>query len=152
MNDDTRSSGSGQDPRGLPTLRLVFEVEGDQVRLISKRRVNMVAPTSDPVEVGKETAGTWFEVRDQKGRLLHRKLVANPLGRAVEVRSDDPQHPLVWQEAKGATGSFTVMVPAFEDAEELVLMGSRQALVEAKTAAEPIFRFSLVEDKEKGVE
>lgn len=142
MKDDDRSSDSGFDLRGVPSLRLIFEYRGDEVHLVSKSRISMVAPRSDALEFPKEATGFWFEVRSLKDQLLYRQVTENPIKRFFEVRSKDPDYPMEWQEAKDPSGTFVVLIPDLDDAEELVFVGSRDEPGRAKSA-ERLHRFSL---------
>ena len=152
MKDDNNSSDSGIDLRTVPSLRLVFEYRGDEVRLMSTSRVSMVSPRTDALEFPKTTTGFWFEIRNSKGRLLYRQVKENPIKRFVEVRSEDPDHPLVWKESKDPRGIFAVVIPDLADAEELVFVGSRDDPGQTKSS-ERLHRFSLRGDQpRKGVD
>lgn len=134
------------------TLRLVFEYEGDHVRLISRDRVEMVTPPSDPIRGPEAASGFMAELRDADERGVYRKVMRNPMLRAVEVRSDDPERPLEWQEMREPSGTFVMMMPDFDDAASLVFLSSPPEFG-ADAAMAPmteLARFDLTREPEGG--
>ncbi len=76
-------------------LRLIFRYEGNDVRLVSQQRVEMVVPPSDDLEVAPVQYEFWYELFNLDGQKLYRKASRNPITSRVEVPSDDPEHPLI---------------------------------------------------------
>lgn len=133
-------------------LRLMFSYEGRDVRLVSRQSVEMVTPPSDPIRVQEGQAGFWYELRDAEGRTLYRRVIQNPIKFAVEVRSDDPKRPLMWQKVSEPRGSFVLLMPDLKQAYTLVLFGSPPEPEAAAEPAKEIARFNLTQVPEgKGV-
>lgn len=127
----------------FPTLRLTFSYEGSDVRLVSLQSVEMVPLPSDPVYAQEPRTGFWYEVRDTKGRTLYRRATQNPIKFAAEVRSDDPERPLMWQKVSEPKGSFVLLMPDLKEAQTLVLFSSPLDPEKAAGLANEIARFDL---------
>src|SRR5271166_4139570 len=87
MPERSLSHAEGQPARAI---RLVFSFDGGQVSLLSQQSVEMVLPSSDPVEGTEDRTGFWYELRDAQDRPVYRKVIHNPMREDVEVFSDDP--------------------------------------------------------------
>ncbi len=108
---------------GMPrAVRLTFTYEGDEVRLVSQRPLEMVAPPGD--ELSGREQGFWIEVRDEKDDTLHRLVIQDPLRRGVEVFSPDPERSVSQAPVEKASGSFVVVVPDLANADHVALMSS----------------------------
>lgn len=108
----------------MPTLRLTFTYENGSVRESSPRQeVDMVAPASEPIETEEERAGFWFEVQDGRGRTLYRRTIQDPSDPTVEVRSGDPERPLMRAPAGALPREFVVLVPEIGERPDLVFFG-----------------------------
>ena len=104
-------------------IRLVFAHEGDQVRLVSRQRVDTLTPASDPTRA--ETApGLWAEVRDTEGRTLHRRGLPDVLGPGVEVFAPDPARSASRAAVERPPGAFAVLVPELPEADHLALVAA----------------------------
>ena len=59
---------------------MVFSYKGEEIELISKERVAMIAPgpTLPPPEKGQ--SGFWYEVRDREGQMIYVKSKFKPVG------------------------------------------------------------------------
>ena len=152
MNTSPSSGGSG--PKGRShTLRLTLSYEGSNVRLVSRQRVEMVSPQSDAAASRQGQPGFWYEVRDEKDRTLYRRVVQNPLRFAAEIRSDDPEWPLSWQEVRHPRGDFVLLMPDLDAAHALVLFSSPMERGAPPGPAEEIARIDLSQGpatKERG--
>jgi hypothetical protein len=138
-------------PNGPGAVRLIFSYEGDDIRLISRQRVNVVTPPSEPLDSLEGRSGFWVEIRDEAGQPLHRELMHDPIRHDAEVFSEDPERSVARIPLERPTGVFAVLIPEIEEAEHLVLIGTpleeRPALAEAREIA----RFSLAEERGGGV-
>lgn len=136
---------SREDTRaGRRALRLIFEYEGDHISLVSARRVAMMVPPSDPLAARRRESGFWFELKDGSGKTLYRRVTHDPIQRAVELRSDDPDRPFTREDVKNPAGTFVLLVPDLAEAREVALSSSppgREALAPAKEIAR--FRIEL---------
>ena len=119
-------SEQGQD--GIPAppraVRLTFTYEGDEVRLVSRQPVEMIAPPTDRLAGYEGEQGFWIEVRSGQDETLHRRVMQNPLRRDVEVFSPDPEQSVVRVPVEKPTGSFSVVVPDLDEADHVALLSS----------------------------
>lgn len=105
------------------SLRLTFRYEGDDVELISAKRVAMTPPPSEPLGVQEPRSGFCVELSTPRGRVLYRRFGTNPIQTSVEAPSDDPDRPFQRATVESPTGEFDVVVPDMEDAARLDLLG-----------------------------
>lgn len=126
MNQNAETGEPAQEQ--MQVIRFLFEYEGDNVRLLSTRRINKLAPTSDPLEGYEGQQGFWAEVRSADGSTLYRQVMPDPMRRDVEVFSDDPEQSINRVPVDQPTGVFTVVVPETEGAEHLALVRSAPEL------------------------
>jgi len=139
-NVKERNDDQGKKPG---TLRLVIHYKGDNVELVSHQLVDMIPLPSDPLEYSDKEAGFWFVVKDKKKQTLYRRIIQNPIKYAVEVRSDDPDRPLSWASVEKPEGEFILMLPAFEDAENVLLFSSPLTMKDAMRPAREFASISL---------
>jgi hypothetical protein len=129
-------------------IRLIFSYEGNEVTLISRQRVSVVTPPSDPLGSLEGKSGFWVEVRDKAGQPLHRELMHDPIRHDAEVFSEDPERSVARIPLERPSGVFAVLIPEIEEADHLALIGTpleeRPALAEAREIA----LFSLAEGGE----
>ncbi len=123
----------------MPTWRLTFAYEDGAIKLLSRpRRVDMVAPASDPTEVEEARTGFWYELRDGREHTLYRRTMQDLTDPTVEVRSGDPERPFMRKPAGALRRQFVVLVPDIGDRPSLVFFGrpvSTHALAPAAGAA-----------------
>jgi hypothetical protein len=142
---------SPAEPNGPAAVRLLFSYEGDDIRLISRQRVNVVTPPGEPLEESLEgKSGFWVEVRDQAGRALRRQLMHDPIRHDAEVFSEDPERSVARIPIERSSGVFAVLIPEIEGADHVALIGTpleeRPGLAEARE----IGRFSLTDERKGG--
>lgn len=91
-----------------PAMRLVFEYEGDQVRLVHQSPVTMVVAEAHPEQ---NAPGVYVDSRNAADAPLARVRAPAALSQSVEVFPASPDEPFhrVDQPRRGA---FTVVVPA----------------------------------------
>lgn len=107
------------DPR---SIRLIFEYDGDQVDLVSRQPVDMVAPSSEALGDFGDRLGSWIELRDPEGVALYRQVLQDPLGTSTEVFSSDPEESLRRIERTRQKGAFTVVVPDLPRADQVAVV------------------------------
>jgi hypothetical protein len=127
-------------------LRLTFEYEGEEVRLVSRQRVAMLVPPPELASSEEGQAGFWYELQDPDGRATYRRAARNPLRSDVEVFSPDPDESFTHIEMPEPRGVFTLLVPDLEGARTLVLVGGPAGPAQALTPAREIARFDLTAD------
>jgi len=103
-------------------LRLTFEYEGSNVKLISSQRVQMIIPPTQALQGHEEQTGFWVMVSDNAGTPVYRRVLHNPIQMDREVFSNDPQHPSVHRvPVERPKGTFVVLVPDIPGAQNVQL-------------------------------
>ena len=95
---------------GLQAVRLIFEYDGDQVRLVSQQPVDMLVTSFDPQQ--KQEPGVYVDARDAAGATLASVPAPNAMVGSAEVFPEQPDQPIVRVDVPRPTGAFTVVVPA----------------------------------------
>ena len=129
-------------------IRLMFEYEGDQVRLVQRWSMEKVTPPSDPTDARakRNQSGFWVEVQGARNRTLYRLVRGNPIATSVEVRTGDPDQPLARETVDQPRGTFFLVVPDLSGAEHVVLFSSPVDISDARAATRPareLARFDL---------
>jgi hypothetical protein len=96
-------------PQTTQAIRLIFEYEGDQVRLISQQPVNMAVTGAELGQVA--FPGYYVETRDTKGKTLSRTVAHNAFSSSTEVFPEQPGQPITRVNLPKAKGAFTVITP-----------------------------------------
>ena len=117
------------------SVRLIFEYEERNVKLISAQPVEMIAPPPQAAVPRVGEAGSWIELRDDAGRPLYRRVIDNPVRHDREVVVDDPERPLQRVAVKRAEGSFHLVVPEIAAARSLALKAEAPPRRTGKAAA-----------------
>jgi hypothetical protein len=95
------------------------------VRIVSRRRVEMTVPPSDPLDYEATTVGFWAELRDADDQPLYRRVMADPLEAGIEVPQAPGDPSPTRLPATG--GSFAVLVPDLPGAARVSLMRGEPA-------------------------
>jgi hypothetical protein len=106
-------------------LRLLFQYEGDDVKLVSVQPVKMLAPPPQALIPTCGERGSWFELRDREGKPLYRRAFENPMARDLEVLTEDPERPLGRIKVERPSGTFFLVVPNVPEARKVLLSTSR---------------------------
>ena len=95
-----------------PTLamRLIFEYEGDEVRLVSQMPVDLLITGFDISRT--QRAGYYVDTRDASGQTLARVPARNVFSTSAEVFPEQPGESITRVEVPTPRGAFTVVVPA----------------------------------------
>jgi hypothetical protein len=133
-------------------VRLIFQYEGRQLRLLSREQIDMLAPPTDLLAGHESYQGFWVEVRDPDGLVLHRRIMPDPMKAAVEVFSNEPGASLRQVPVNQPQGTFAVLVPELEHADHLAIMRSAVGEGEQRTtlAATELARFPLTGNGQAG--
>jgi len=102
-------------PAPTRAMRLIFEYEGNQVRLVSQQPVEMAITESDLARVGHP--GYYVDTRDANDRTLARVPARNAFSASVEVFPQRPGEPISRVDVAQPRGAFTVVVPVPENAD-----------------------------------
>src|SRR5262245_1280796 len=127
-------------PAPTRAMRLIFEYEGNQVRLVSQQPVEMAITGSDLARV--EHPGYYVDTRDASDRTLARVPARNAFSASVEVFPEKPGEPIARVDVLQQRGAFTVVVPVPENADYLSVVqithGRPDAQAPAARANSPV--------------
>jgi hypothetical protein len=123
---DPRMMAAGP-PEAEGAVRLIFEYEGDEVRLVSSQPVDVVVQAGDAVRGMEDRSGFWVELRSQAEDVLYRRVLTDPARVHPEVFSPDPEVGITRASEPQPAGAFTVLLPSRPEASHVVLMASPSA-------------------------
>ena len=107
-------------------LRLTFRISGSNMEPLDRQRLAMAVLPSSSLETDTPQSGFWFELQDAQRQPLYRWILKNPLLNFLEVRSENPEEPLSYQEAaRPSEGVFSVVVPDLPDGDFVAFMASQ---------------------------
>ncbi|WP_309060085.1 hypothetical protein [Streptomyces sp.] len=115
---------TGADKDHPHAVRLIFEYEGTDIRLVSRQRVEMIPPPSDRLADQRSAQGIWAEVRDAGHNALYRCVLHDPVRHDVEVFSEDSDRSIARVPVETPRGTFAILVPDIEAADHVALVGS----------------------------
>ena len=104
-------------PQQPSAIRLIFEYEGDEVRLVSQQPVDVAVTGFDLTR--ERRPGHYVEVRGAQDETLSRVRVPTEMVASAEVFPEEPGQPIVRVDLPEARGAFTVVVPAPETADHV---------------------------------
>jgi hypothetical protein len=115
-------STSNTAPHGgfVQSVRLIFEYEGDRVRLVSQQPVDVAITGFDLSQV--DHPGYYVESRDREGRSLVRVPARNAFVQSMEVFPERPGEPIIRTDVPQPRGAFTVVVPAPQATDHVTVM------------------------------
>jgi len=93
----------------VQATRLIFEFDGDQVRLVQQMAVDVASANLEMARQGD--LGTFVDVRDATNRTMARVPAPNTLSTSLEVFPERHDQPITRTEVPRAKGAFTVVVP-----------------------------------------
>lgn len=103
------------------TLRLTFSYEGDTIRLIDRRSVEMIPPAPNTPLPDLDEAGFWYVVRDDKREVVYYRVTRNPMAPSFEVFSPSGEQSITNIDRDRARGTFEILVPDTPEAASLHL-------------------------------
>ncbi|MBZ4319244.1 hypothetical protein [Streptomyces huiliensis] len=157
----TSEQHTGSGPAGAAAVRLIFEYEGPDIRLVSRQRVDAAPPPTDDLSETTGPAGSdatderpgvkgfWVELRDARQQPLYRRVMHPPVRYDAEVFSDDPDRSLARVPVDEPKGAFAVLVPELADADHVALVSSPLAPGPTVAPAAEVARFALREDEDE---
>ncbi len=153
MNEPMKSRDpnepTGGDPRNR-SVRLVFEYEGTEIKLISHQRVAMVPNPPHALVPRHDERGFWLVLADADEHPLYRRVIDNPIRHDIEVVADDPHYPLTRVKVEKPHGRFFVVVPDIPAARSVALFGHAAAPGAKPTAVKQLHRFDLPHASQEG--
>ena len=107
-------------PEPTKAVRLIFEYDGDQVRLVSQQPVEVALTDADLVQ--PDSPGFFVDVRDNGGRTLARATARGAFAGSVEVFPEKPGEPFQRVDVARPKGAFTVVMPMPAAADRLAVV------------------------------
>jgi hypothetical protein len=113
---------SSEGPRFQPrrAIRLIFEYEGDTLRLVKEQAVEMVVADTEPA--GAQSPGYYLDARDAAERTLARVAARGAFGRSAEVFPERHEDPIQRIDVEQPRGAFTVTLPAIDAADHVTMV------------------------------
>jgi hypothetical protein len=100
--------------------RLIFEYDGDNVRLVSEQSVEVAAATIN--QPAAEATGTFVDARDRSDRTLARVTAPHAFTTSVEVFPEAPGQAITRTDVPQPKGAFTVVVPTPDDTDHATIV------------------------------
>jgi hypothetical protein len=122
-------------PTSTLAMRLIFEYEGDEVRLVSQLPVDLLITGFDITRT--QRAGYFVDTCDASGQTLARVPARNVFSTSAEVFPEQPGESITRVEVPTPRGAFTVVVPAPGGADSVSLVRVAPGGVDA---AQPMAR------------
>jgi hypothetical protein len=122
-------------PARPSAVRLIFEYEGDEVRLVSQQRVDVAVPGVDLALAPVPPPGHYVEARSTANEPLSRVPVREALSGSTEVFPEEPGEPITRVDVAEPRGAFTVVLPAPEAAEVVAVVRVTQRRPDAPRVA-----------------
>lgn len=107
-------------PGPAPAMRLIFEYDGDQVRLVSQQPVDVVVQATESATA--RIPGHYVDTRDENDHTLARVMARNAFAGSTEVFSPQAGEPIRRVEVARPQGAFTVVVPAPAGADHVTVV------------------------------
>jgi hypothetical protein len=112
LKENSAMSTTNTAPHGGPgrSVRLIFEYEGDRVRLVSQMPVDLAVTGFDLPHL--DHPGYYVDARDANDATLARVPARNAFVGSAEVFPEKPGEPIHRIDVPQQKGAFTVVVPA----------------------------------------
>jgi len=104
----------------MPAVRLIFEYDGDDVRLVSQQPVHVAVSGFDLAPA--PAAGHFVELRTAANEPLNRVPVRGAFAASAEVFPERHGDPITRVDVASPKGAFTVVVPAGPEAVRAALL------------------------------
>jgi len=129
LNGGTRVMSDVSNSSQHLSIRLIFEYEGEDVRLVTQQPVDVLTTGFDVTRTQRE--GYFVDTRDVSGRTLARVPARGAFQLGAEVFPEHPGEPITRVEAERPRGAFTVIVPVAADADHVSVVQVRSASSDA---------------------
>ena len=100
--------------------RLIFEYDGDQVRLVTEQPVEIASATIQTA--GGDEPGTFVDVRDAANKTLARVPARHAFSTSAEVFPERHDEPITRTDLPSAKGAFTVIVPTPDETDHATIV------------------------------
>ena len=122
----TPAKASKTSPESNKAMRLTFSYDGNDVKLLSQQRTEMIVPPSDALK-GYGEKGFWAELKSGSNKTLYRTVMHNPTKNDAEVFPETPGGQISREPVPKRKGVFVVVVPDTDKGEEVILCRSTPA-------------------------
>lgn len=109
-----------EEPSRSEAVRLIFEYEGDAVRLVSQQRVDLAVTGFDIQQ--RTPPGHYVETRTETDETLSRVPIREAFAASREVFPEQPGEPITRIGIDRPSGAFTVVVPGRETADHVAVV------------------------------
>lgn len=113
------------------SYRLILESAGDEIKVVRKMRVDIIAP-SMPVGVDEKGPGVYAEVRDDADRTIYRTSISAQLDPTIEAFDSDGSVQRV--DASDRKRVIVLVIPDSPDARSLALVRHHVRNTEASSS------------------
>ena len=120
-------------PTSTLSMRLIFEYEGDQIRLVSQQPVDVAITGFDIAKT--QHPGWYIDTRDATGKALARVPARDAFSGGAEVFPEQHGEPITRTAVSKPRGAFTVVVPVPEGADHVAVIHVAPAQPEAQLPA-----------------
>jgi hypothetical protein len=124
------------------SIRLTVAYEGEQLELISQRRVAMLAPAPRKLAARPAQRGYWVELRDAGDEPLYRQTLHEPIAADLEVVADDGVS-LARVPRENVAGRFSVVVPDIPAAQAVSFVGPATPFAAGGAQTRELARFQI---------
>lgn len=104
-------------PSQTTSMRLIFEYEGDEVRLVTQQPLDMPVTGFDIART--QRAGVYIDTKAASGRTLARVPARGAFSNSMEVFPENHGEPITRMKVDKPKGAFTVIVPVTPDADHV---------------------------------
>jgi hypothetical protein len=104
----------------MRAARLIFEYDGDRVRLVQQMPVEVAAANLHTA--GAEEVGFFVDVRDATNRTLARVPAQHAFSTSLEVFPERHDEPITRTDVARAKGAFTVVVPTPDETDHATIV------------------------------
>jgi hypothetical protein len=115
--------------------RLIFEYDGDRVRLVKQMPVEIAAANLQTA--GGEEVGVFVDIRDATNRTLARVPAPHAFSISLEVFPERHDEPITRTDVTRAKGAFTVVVPTPDQTDHATIVTVAMAGTVAVAGARP---------------
>jgi hypothetical protein len=119
------ATSDASQPMSTLAMRLIFEYEGDQVRLVSQQPVDVAITGFDIART--QRPGWHVDTRDAAGRTLARVPARDAFSAGAEVFPETHGEPITRVDVAKPQGAFTVVVPVPQGADHVTIVRTAPA-------------------------
>lgn len=140
-------------PGRAATMRLTFSYDsadwaegGPLVRFVSREDLDMTPPLADdPDDSPQGRSGFWYEIRDERGRVLYRRSRHRPIEVLPEVMGEGDEGMPSRVPVDAPRGTFELLAPVLPGATAVVLFSSPPDPARLNEPAAEIFSLPLAQ-------